>query len=69
MFPLHRRDLQRDGPPPSALATAGCNAALTPTNNAGFLAWIVHGGLVAQPSLRGGSEYAEDWQLNLGNAE
>ncbi|MGN6564774.1 MAG: prolyl oligopeptidase family serine peptidase [Thermomicrobiales bacterium] len=62
MFLLHRRDLQRDGQTPTLLTGyGGFNIALTPAYNAGFLAWIAQGGLVAQPSLRGGSEYGEDW--------
>jgi prolyl oligopeptidase len=62
MFLLRRRDLQSDVRTPALLTGyGGFNIALTPTYNAGFLAWIAQGGLIAQPSLRGGSEYGEDW--------
>ncbi|HET8628121.1 MAG TPA: prolyl oligopeptidase family serine peptidase [Thermomicrobiales bacterium] len=62
MFLLHRRDLARDGRRPTVLTGyGGFNIALTPTYNAGFLAWVERGGVIAQPSLRGGSEYGERW--------
>ncbi len=62
MFLLHRRDLARDGQNPTVLTGyGGFNVPLTPAYNAGFLDWIARGGVIAQPSLRGGSEYGERW--------
>ncbi len=62
MFVLRRRDLPRDGARPTLLTGyGGFNIALTPSYQAGFLDWIAQGGIVAQPSLRGGSEYGEAW--------
>ncbi|MDP9374978.1 MAG: prolyl oligopeptidase family serine peptidase [Chloroflexota bacterium] len=72
MFLLHRRDLRRDGQAPTVLTGyGGFNVALTPAYNAGFLDWIARGGIVAQPSLRGGSEYGERWHRAgmLGNKQ
>lgn len=72
MFLLHRRDLTRDGRRPTVLTGyGGFNIALTPAYNAGFLDWVARGGVIAQPSLRGGSEYGERWHRAgmLGNKQ
>ncbi|HEX5506250.1 MAG TPA: prolyl oligopeptidase family serine peptidase [Thermomicrobiales bacterium] len=72
MFLLHRRDLARDGRRPVVLTGyGGFNIALAPAYNAGFLAWVERGGVIAQPSLRGGSEYGERWHRAgmLGNKQ
>lgn len=62
MFVIRRADLPRDGARPTLLTGyGGFNIALTPAFNAGFLDWARRGGIVAQPSLRGGSEYGESW--------
>ena len=62
MFVLRRRDLPRDGARPTLLTGyGGFNIAMTPGYQAGFLDWIAQGGIVAQPNLRGGSEYGEAW--------
>ena len=62
MFVLRRRDLPRDGARPTVLTGyGGFNIAMTPGYQAGFLDWIARGGIVAQPNLRGGSEYGEAW--------
>ncbi len=62
MFLIRRADLPRDGARPTLLTGyGGFNIALTPSFSAGFLDWAARGGIVAQPSLRGGSEYGESW--------
>ena len=62
MFLVHRRGLQPDGGRPTLLQGYGGFAiALTPTFNAALIPFLERGGLVAQPSLRGGGEYGEDW--------
>ena len=62
MFLLHRRDLARAGDNPTVLTGyGGFNVPLMPAYNAGYLDWIARGGVIAQPSLRGGSEYGERW--------
>jgi len=62
MFIIRRADLPRDGARPTLLTGyGGFNIALTPSFNSGFLDWAARGGIVAQPSLRGGSEYGELW--------
>jgi len=72
MFLLRRRDLPRDGVRPTVLTGyGGFNIAMTPGYQAPFLDWIERGGIVAQPSLRGGSEYGEAWHRAgmLGNKQ
>ena len=62
MFIIRRADLPRDGARPTLLTGyGGFNIALTPSFSAGILDWAARGGIVAQPSLRGGSEYGESW--------
>jgi prolyl oligopeptidase len=62
MFLLRRRNLPRDGARPTVLTGyGGFNIAMTPGYQAAFLDWIERGGIVAQPNLRGGSEYGEAW--------
>ena len=72
MFVIRRADLPRDGQRPALLTGyGGFNIALTPAFNAGFLDWVARGGIVAQPNLRGGSEYGESWHRAgmLGNKQ
>ncbi len=62
MFIVRRRDLPRDGARPTILTGyGGFNIALTPNFNAPYLDWVQRGGIIAQPSLRGGSEFGEAW--------
>src|SRR4029079_15513205 len=37
------------------------NVSLTPAFSVGIVVWMEMGGVFAQPSLRGGGEYGEDW--------
>ena len=39
----------------------GFNISLTPAFSVGNLVWMEMGGVYAQPNLRGGGEYGEDW--------
>jgi len=39
----------------------GFNISLTPAYSASVMAWLEMGGVYAQPSLRGGGEYGEEW--------
>lgn len=62
MFVVHRRGLRLDGQNPTLLyAYGGFNVSLNPAFNALSIAWLEQGGVYAQASLRGGSEYGEKW--------
>jgi len=62
MFLVRRTGMKADGTNPTYLyGYGGFNAALGPSFSAGRIAWLERGGLYAQPSIRGGSEYGEEW--------
>jgi prolyl oligopeptidase len=62
MFITHRKGLVMDGSNPTYLyGYGGFNISLTPAFSVGNLVWLEMGGIYAQPSLRGGAEYGEDW--------
>jgi prolyl oligopeptidase len=62
MFLVHKKGLARNGDNPTYLyAYGGFNISLTPAFSTALIAWLERGGVYAQPSLRGGGEYGEDW--------
>jgi prolyl oligopeptidase len=62
MFITHKKGLKLDGSNPTYLyGYGGFNIPLTPAFSVGNLVWMEMGGVYAQPSLRGGSEYGEEW--------
>lgn len=62
MFITRRKDCDRNGSNPTLLhAYGGFNASLTPAFAPSIVAWLERGGIYAQPNLRGGGEYGEDW--------
>jgi prolyl oligopeptidase len=62
MFLTHRKGLAQDGNNPTYLyGYGGFNISLTPAFSVGNLVWLERGGIYAQPSLRGGAEYGEEW--------
>jgi len=62
MFLVHRTDALPDGDRPVYLyGYGGFNVALSPAFRADILPLLERGGVWAQPSLRGGSEYGEAW--------
>src|SRR5215212_2981130 len=62
MFITHKKGLKLDGSNPTYLyAYGGFNISLTPAFSVGNLVWMERGGVYAQPNLRGGGEYGEDW--------
>jgi prolyl oligopeptidase len=64
MFLTHKRGLVLDGTNPTLLyGYGGFNISLTPTFSADHVLWLEHGGVYAQPNLRGGDEYGEEWHL------
>ena len=62
MFITHRRGMKLDGNNPALMyAYGGFKISQTPRFSPEYLAFMERGGIYAQPSLRGGSEYGEDW--------
>ena len=64
MFISHKKGLKLDGNNPTVLyGYGGFNISLTPTFSVSNLVWMEMGGIFAQPNLRGGGEYGEEWHL------
>ncbi|MFV8756470.1 prolyl oligopeptidase family serine peptidase [Nannocystaceae bacterium ST9] len=62
MFLVHRKDITPTGDLPTYLyGYGGFNISLTPRFSPADLVWLELGGVLAQPSLRGGGEYGEAW--------
>jgi prolyl oligopeptidase len=62
MFITHKKGLKLDGNNPTFLyGYGGFNISLSPAFSVGNLVWMELGGIYAQPNLRGGGEYGEDW--------
>lgn len=64
MFLTYKKGLKLDGQNPTLLyAYGGFDISLTPFFSVANLVWLEMGGIYAQPNLRGGGEYGEDWHL------
>ncbi|HET6179900.1 MAG TPA: prolyl oligopeptidase family serine peptidase [Candidatus Sulfotelmatobacter sp.] len=64
MFLTYKKGLKLDGQNPTMLyAYGGFDISLTPGFSVPNLVWLEMGGIYAQPNLRGGGEYGEDWHL------
>jgi prolyl oligopeptidase len=62
MFITHKKGLKLDGNNPTYLyGYGGFDISLTPGFSVGNLVWMEMGGVYAQPNLRGGGEYGEEW--------
>jgi prolyl oligopeptidase len=62
MFLTYKKGLKLDGNNPVLLyAYGGFNISLTPAFSVPNAVWLEMGGVYAQPNLRGGGEYGEDW--------
>jgi prolyl oligopeptidase len=62
MFLVHRKGIELDGNNPTLLTGyGGFNSASTPAFHRNRFLWFEHGGVLAVPNLRGGSEYGEKW--------
>jgi prolyl oligopeptidase len=62
MFVVHKKGLKLDGSNPTYLyGYGGFNISLTPAFSIARIAWLEQGGVYAQPTLRGGGEYGEEW--------
>jgi prolyl oligopeptidase len=64
MFLTYKKGLKLDGQNPTLLyAYGGFDISLTPAFSVPTIVWLEMGGVYAQPNLRGGGEYGEDWHL------
>jgi len=64
MFITYKKGLKLDGQNPTLLyAYGGFDISLTPFFSVPNVVWLEMGGIYAQPNLRGGGEYGEDWHL------
>jgi prolyl oligopeptidase len=62
MFITHKKGLKLDGNNPTYLyGYGGFNVSLPPAFSVANLVWMEMGGVYAQPNLRGGGEYGEEW--------
>lgn len=62
MFITYKKGLKRDGGNPTMLyAYGGFNVNILPSFSIARLPFLEAGGVYAQPSLRGGGEYGEEW--------
>ena len=62
MFITARKGLKLDGENPTLLyAYGGFDISLTPAFSVPNVVWLEMGGVYAQPNLRGGGEYGEQW--------
>jgi prolyl oligopeptidase len=64
MFLTYKKGLKLNGQNPTLLyAYGGFDISLTPAFSVPTIVWLEMGGIYAQPNLRGGGEYGEDWHL------
>jgi len=62
MFITYKKGLKLEGNNPTFLyGYGGFNVSLSPAFSVGNLVWMEMGGVYAQPNLRGGGEYGEEW--------
>ncbi|MGI9244435.1 MAG: prolyl oligopeptidase family serine peptidase [Verrucomicrobiales bacterium] len=62
MFICHKKGLELDGRRPVYLTGyGGFDISLTPGFSLSNAVWMEMGGIFAQPNLRGGGEYGEEW--------
>jgi prolyl oligopeptidase len=62
MFITYKKGIELNGKNPTYLyAYGGFNVSLRPSFRTARIVWLANGGIYAQPNLRGGGEYGEDW--------
>ena len=64
MYIVYKKGLAMDGHNPTMLyGYGGFDVSLTPWFSSVDMEWLQHGGIYAQPNLRGGGEYGEKWHM------
>lgn len=64
MFITHKKGIELNGKNPTMLyGYGGFSVSLQPSFSTGRIVWLENGGIYAQPNLRGGGEYGEQWHL------
>jgi prolyl oligopeptidase len=62
MFIVHRKGIQLDGTNPVLLSGyGGFNISIKPSFSYSYFTWVDKGGVFAEPNLRGGGEYGQEW--------
>ena len=62
MYIVYKKGLVMNGRNPTYLyGYGGFGISLTPSFSINRMLWLEHGGIYAQPNLRGGGEYGEEW--------
>ncbi|MBL7945930.1 MAG: S9 family peptidase [Flavobacteriales bacterium] len=62
MFVVYKKGLEKNGKNPTLLyAYGGFNVSLSPSFSTSRMLLLEQGGVYAQPSLRGGGEFGEEW--------
>ena len=64
MYIVYKKTTKMDGHNPTMLyGYGGFDVSLTPFFQSLGMEWLEHGGIYAQPNLRGGGEYGEKWHM------
>lgn len=64
MFIVCKKGTELNGKNPTMLyAYGGFGISLTPAFSTSRIVWLENGGVYAQPNLRGGGEYGEEWHI------
>ncbi len=64
MYIVYKKGIKKNGKNPTYLyAYGGFNISLTPRFSIATTVWLNNGGIFAQPNLRGGGEYGEEWHI------
>lgn len=64
MYIVYKKGVELNGKNPTWLyGYGGFGISLLPSFSSTRMEWLEHGGIYAQPNLRGGGEYGEQWHL------